>query len=234
MDYKQFVIDYVEGRVTPVEFEKRLDIDVCLGNWLQSIVPEGKLLKYRDFDDWKMGEPHPWPINYGKFTARTVAYSVALALWRYEALDEGGPKGTVSYHYHVHNEITKLMTEVFPELELIQSKKPKALREMQWDVCPEYIDGKEIAEHNIVGSILDALPEELPKSKKIQLARQKIREAFHLEGKKHPYWRQPAQWPVHNGKPMKYEKTVKVNSELVQHHFVDPETGDVRIVDDSY
>ena len=71
------------------------------------------------------------------------------------------------------------------------------------------------------------------RTQKIKDMKQKIKELFHLDGRRRPYWIQNAEWPVLNGKPMQFVKTIVVRkSEWKQHVFVNPESGEERIVDD--
>ena len=41
-DIKQYVIDYVEGRVSSKEFRSKIITDSSISKWLQSIVLEGE------------------------------------------------------------------------------------------------------------------------------------------------------------------------------------------------
>ena len=125
-----------------------------------------------------------------------------------------------------------LVEESFPQQRFVPDPKVASLYEMESFGCPDYIGGSEVAAQNIIAKILEKLPINLQKDKNMTIAQKRICEAFHVEGGNYPHWIQAPEWPVHNGKPMKFVKTVPVNSEFVQHHFVDPETGDERIVDD--
>ena len=94
----------------------------------------------------------------------------------------------------------------------------------------ENIGGVEVTE--TIENIIRELPENLSKSKRIALARSRIKDAFHIEGRKWPYWIQEPDWPANNGKPMKYVSTVRLNADQREHHFVDVDTGEERIVMD--
>ena len=94
----------------------------------------------------------------------------------------------------------------------------------------ERIGGVEVTE--TIENIIRELPENLSKSKRIALARSRIKDAFHIEGRKWPYWIQEPDWPANNGKPMKYVSTVRLNADQREHHFVDVDTGEERIVMD--
>lgn len=99
--------------------------------------------------------------------------------------------------------------------------------------CPSYIDGNDVWDSGILEAFAAECPDEWSDTKKIKHIKARIIEEFHLEDKKYPRWWQNPDWPFANGKPMKYVKTtVKYKNEWYQHHFVDLETGEERIVDD--
>ena len=118
----------------------------------------------------------------------------------------------------------------FPDDDITVDNSIKELYGLFLDCVPSYIGGRE-AEALIEG-IFSSVSDDLPKTKRKALITQKIKEAFHIEGRKHPYWIQEPEWPFSNSKPMKYVKTVKVNSEKSHHYFVDVYTGEERIVED--
>ena len=41
-DYKEKIIAYIEGKISPEEFFSYIEANPALVDWLQSIVPEGK------------------------------------------------------------------------------------------------------------------------------------------------------------------------------------------------
>ena len=219
MEKLSLVVDYIEGRIEPAIFEQMLCEDAALYDFLQSLVPGGK-------------EIGGYDVQLREY--KVEPYTINGILKQYEALDQGGPKGTPAYHYYIHREIADLVTMAFPDRQIIPDDKPKQLKQLAMEACPEYIDGKEVAENNIIGKILSAIPQELSKTKKLQEAKARIKAAFHIEGRNYPRWIQPPEWPVNNGVPMKYLKTVKINSEYVQHHFEDVNSGAIRLVDDFF
>lgn len=219
MEKLSIVVDYIEGRIEPAIFEQMLCKDTELYNFLQALVPADKEIKI-----------------FNAILQKPVAepYTIKGVLRKYEALDQGGPKGTPEYHYYIHREIADLVMVAFPNMQITPDDRPKQLKCLAMEACPEYIDGKEVAENNIIGKILSDIPQELSKTKKLQEAKARIKAAFHIEGRNYPRWIQPPEWPVNNGIPMKYVKTVKINSEHVQHHFEDINSGEIRVVDDFF
>lgn len=219
MEKLSLVVDYIEGRIEPANFEQMLCEDAELYNFLQALVPANKEIKI-----------------FNVILQKPVAepYTIKGVLRKYEALDQGGPKGTPAYHYFIHAQIANLVCDAFPNLQIIPDSRLEQMYSLALQACPDYIGGKEVAENNVIGQILSDIPQELSKTKKLQEAKARIKAAFHIEGRNYPRWIQPPEWPVHNGVPMKYLKTVKINSEYVQHHFEDINSGEIRVVDDFF
>lgn len=217
MDYFQITLDYIEGRIKPYDYEAMLDHDDALYQWIQSIVPAGKTIRI---------------INRLLLAPEDHPYDIRLVLKKYEAIDEGGPRGTLSYHYYIHDHIVSLVRNAFPSISMIVDTRPAMLHDLELFACPSYIGGREVAESCILAEVLGDIPVDWSESKRNREAKARIKKAFHIEGNKHPFWIQAPEWPMSNGVPMRYLKTEKTNSEYKRHHFQDVETGEVRIVED--
>ncbi len=212
MDFQQLTLDYLEGRITPADYENMIESDCGLFEWIQSILPEDKT-----YSKWNLEQA--CLVHY--------PYNIREIMQLHEALDHGGPKGALSYHYHIHHEVDKIMRHAFPELEIHTDPRPEVLRELSMFAVPSYIGGKEVAEHNILGKLLEDIPMNLSVTAQKKLAKERAKEAFHITGNKYPHWIQSPEWPLHNGKPMKFVKTTKINSEMVCHQFIDEESGTI-------
>lgn len=219
MDYKFATIEYIEGRIKPKEFELMIESDQELNDFLNGLAPEDRQLSEYIVEK-KCFVKHP--------------YSIRTFMRLHESLDEGGPKGSPSYHYHIHREISRLIANVFPDISLTPDSSLETIYYLALTATPDYIGGKEVAEANVIGGILEKIPQNLSKTKLQKEAKTQIKAAFHIEGRKRPYWLQPPEWPVNNGVPLRYLKTVKKNPEFVQHYFEDVSTGQIRVVDDFY
>ena len=98
-----------------------------------------------------------------------------------------------------------LMTEIYPDETILKSESLYEKASFIDEVCPEYIEGHEIDENNIIEKIVEQAPESLPKAKRKKLIRELIKKEFHIEGTKHPRWIQGGEWPVSkSGKPMRF------------------------------
>ena len=212
-------VNYIEGRLLSADFTIMLESNPDFMEWIQSVVPPTKTM-------------YVWDSTVN--TVVQLPYKIDILLKDCESIQVGGPKGSIGYQYVVHNEITKLISEAFPELPLAPDPSLKEDFELFLDVCPQYIGGVEIAEANIIGTLLSGVPKTLSKTQRKKEVKQKILEAFHIEGKKYPKWKQEPEWPVYNGRPMKFLRTEKVNSEVSIHYFVDIESGVERSIDDAF
>lgn len=216
MDCKQIVIDYIEGRIEPPEFEQLYESNPELLDWVQSLVTEGKLLDLtRFFED-------------GRFENYTVPFDIRLYIKECEY--GGGMKYSLGYRLDVFSMIKQLVQAAFPDMEIKPTQKVEDMFLLSLDACPSYIGGVEVT--GTIDNIIKNLPENLSKTKRIALAKSRIKEAFHIEGKKWPYWIQEPNWPANNGKPMKYVSTIRLNADQREHHFIDVDTGEERIVMD--
>lgn len=100
------------------------------------------------------------------------------------------------------------------------------------DVMPEYISGRQA--EIFVAEIIQSVPETMSKTRRLKEIKAKIRNAFHVEDRKYPRWAQDTDWPFsQTGKPLKYIAR-KMNGDLVQHTFIDVDTGEETIVEEFY
>lgn len=217
--FLQECTDFIEGRLEPCRFVAMMENNVGLRDWLQSLVPTTKMM-------------YVWDCKTSTVVQRP--YTIGAMLKEYELIDMGGPKGTPAYHYFIHKEILQLISQAFPDLKLCPDSSLKEDYELCMDVCPQYIGGAEIAQANILGKVLAAVPRTLTKAKRKREAKAKILEAFHVEGKNYPRWNQEPEWPVYNGRPMKFIRTERVNAEISIHYFADVETGFERRIEDAF
>jgi len=129
------------------------------------------------------------------------------------------------------------MRDFLHEENLVRDEALGERRSFMIDVCPEYIDGVEIDEADIIEKIIAEVPENLPKTKRKKEIKEKIKAAFHIDGK-YPRWVQGGEWPVSaSGKPMRFigQKRKKgkgyENMLYTIYTFEDVDTGEIRTVE---
>lgn len=93
------------------------------------------------------------------------------------------------------------------------------------DVMPDYIEGAQA--ELLVEEIMQSVSPDLPKTKRIKLIKEKIKQSFHLNDGKIPRWVQGSDWPFgKTGKPLKYISR-KRNGELTVFLFQDVDTEEI-------
>lgn len=213
---KQFVIDYIEGRVPSKDFINILWQDDSIFEWLQSIVPEG-MIGYYDIVS-SSGETQEVICPYD--VKRTVEKLINL---------KGGTR--LGKELDIHYEISQLLIKALPNESIKEDKTLEKKFNFLLDACPDYIDGEEVNESEILERLLNELPEGLNKKQRIKLFKEKIKAEFHVEGQKYPRWIQGGEWPYSNGKPMRYlGQKSKAKGEYYEYYFEDIETKERRTV----
>ena len=216
MSCRQFVIDYIEGRVTTRAFLDRLNSDMQLCQWLQSIVPQGKIGYYEvsvDADGVAKQETGPYDV------VRIIA-----GYWKW-------PWNKLSNELNTHYEITKLFQEAFPQERIRPDKSIEEKFNFMLDACPAYIGGEEVIGSGILEEIYEDTPVNLNKAHRVKYFKEKVKNLFYIENNHYPHWLQEAEWPMSNGKPMKYLSSKKIyNGEGREYTFENPDTHDVRTV----
>lgn len=219
MDYQQTIIRFIEGRIPFEEFQNLVMNDDDFAEWIDRCAPKDWqcYTKATAENDYKC-EPLPFSIRH-RF------YELSCQ----ETLNSAG------YKYGVHGQMLAFAKEVWPDVELHPDETFAKQFDLLLTACPSYIDGEYLWRSGLMEQLLAECPEEWSKTRKAKHIRARLMEEFHLEDKRYPRWLQNPEWPFSNGKPMKYTKTtVKCKGEWVQHHFIDLETGEERIVDDAH
>ena len=160
MSCRQFVIDYIEGRVTTRAFLDRLNSDMQLCQWLQSIVPQGKIGYYEvsvDADGVAKQETGPYDV------VRIIA-----GYWKW-------PWNKLSNELNTHYEITKLFQEAFPQERIRPDKSIEEKFNFMLDACPAYIGGEEVIGSGIMEEIYEDTPVNLNKAHRVKYFKEKVK-----------------------------------------------------------
>lgn len=219
MDYKQMVLDYLEGKMPYPDFQNEIDNDVQFVQWFQEVVPASH-----------HSRTLPTPEN--NFKGEQIPFDLKASL---QLLEYSDPKGSLTYQLDFQSLMSVLMREAFPDIQFVRDPTISNLYTLILEAVPSYIGGSELSRSGFIERMIQEFPDDWSKTKKNKELRERIKAAFHIEGRNYPHWVQSPEWPLSNGKPMKYVKTtVKYKGEWYQHHFVDVDTGEKRIVDDAY
>jgi len=221
---KQYVFDFVEGRVSAFDFIKRVDEDPAILDWLQSLIPSDRTIRTVVRDE---AEEYP----FQNCRIETVPYRIREVI---DSMCYGRRKTSLECRLNMHSLISEIVQEAFPEEDLKADESLHNLHRFLLESCPSYIGGSEVDESGILEQIIDSIPKDLSASKRKKMAKEKIKERFHITGKSYPRWIQAPEWPMSNGEPMQYVRTERSNIEFQTLYFLDPKTGEERAVFDAH
>ena len=206
---KQYIIDFIEGRADADQFMNDCETDPTILDWVQTLVPEGKMLKLIDGHTFENGKfkaiiREEWKkITYNDSNRAASKLNVQCLL--YEMLKEAFPEEEITFNEYLHKKHLLIL-----------------------DVCPFYICGRQAE------ALVEKIIDENPKASKKTL-KEMVRKSFHIEGRKYPRWAQDSDWPFsESGKPMKYISQRNVDSETIELTFEDVDTGKRSTVIDIY
>ena len=218
-NYKQYVIDFVEGRVKALDFIALCEENPAVLNWIQSIAPKGKICYkislHRNENGLIIGAKE-----------EIVPYDINI-VW--ESWLRHGTKYDIGNQLNVHTGLSSLMLEVFPNDGINVDDTISELFDFFLDVRPNYIGGKDADE--LITKLMNELPINLSKSKRVKLLKEQIKMLFHIEKHK-PNWLQSPEWPFSNGKPMRFvSQTKKFNGDLYGYVFEDIDTKEQKTIE---
>lgn len=202
------------GQMDMSDFVKHLNADESLREKIRKFVPvEAK--NHSDHAFWSIISHHvlqEYDFDYLKFLMRIARFD-----------------GTLGDNYNIFFTINAAYCYYAPQLNYTAYYKDAF--QLYLDAVGEYYEGTEIA--NVIEKIVsDALPI-TPKSKRIKVVRSKLKETFHIDGTKRPYWIQGGEWPMGRNSPMQYIGKSKI-PDGVQYAFRDVDTGELRTIEQFY
>lgn len=209
---KQFIIDYLEGRIESKQFLRELREKPEIMEWLQSIVPKGETMCIDEGVDFD-----------GNSKIKSVSYNI-----QYSIRDIWTCSGSslVGRELNTFSEIARLMRTAFPNLILYEDTTLKDKFNFLLDACPDYLNSVGIAEAGILDDLMVSLPKSMSKTKRIKEFRKRLKEMFYVEGQKYPRWIQESEWPLSKtGKPTKFLRQ-KNKGEISYYYFLDVDTNE--------
>lgn len=96
-------------------------------------------------------------------------------------------------------------------------------------IQPDYIDCQP---DSILQPIIDSIPKDLSKTKRIAMGKEKVKALFKYD-KTYPRWVQEAEWPIVNGKSLvfSHQKKAKGGDIRTYYYFYDPDTKEQTVVE---
>lgn len=141
---KQYIIDFIEGRADADQFINDCETDPTILDWVQTLVPEGKML---DTDS----EFH---LENGKitYTKKQVPYTIR-EYWKSITRNNSSRTGS---KLNVQGILYRMLKEAFPEEEITFNDYLDKKYGLILDVCPFYICGNQA--EALVEKIIDENP----------------------------------------------------------------------------
>lgn len=229
MDTKKYVIDFIEGNVDPKEFIKNCYENNVIFDWIQSIVPENKTCYHNIWVTDKWGDRH--------IKQEIVPYDIRLIVaqsMRHSGCISDEPSFPMYSHRMIrvfHSVVSSCVKKLLPDDNIVVSMKLQNEFVFLLEACPHYIGGIEVDDSEILEDLMASIPENLSESGRKKWFKTRVRELFHIGGNKYPRWLQEAEWPMSNGKPMRFVSQSRDKNYIYKYVFEDVDTGEIKIVE---
>lgn len=212
---KKYVKDFIEGRVEPRTFITESLENPEVLNWIQTIIPEGAT-----FDKAIRTQREDGLLDIA--IEKGIPYDI------HDEWEERKFYGiyTTGEMLNIHHTLTRFYSIAFPNEELTPDNSIEERFVFFLETVPEYIGGEEIDSNRILESLYESLPEGLGKTKMKKMFKDMVKEKFHIEGRKYPFWLQSPEWPLgKDNEPMKYVSS-KGNMQMKTYIFEDVKTAE--------
>ena len=208
---KQYVFDFLEGKVPAKQFLKDIIEKKEIFAWLEKIQPKRE-------------------EEYGKVQSNwTVKKIVAPYDIKRSILDGMVPAyGLYGQALNIQWVLVNMFKEVFPDKDWQIYPGLQETSDFLITAVPEYLDSIAIMSSELFDGLLEEFPATMPKTKRVKLFKEKLKEMFYVEGQKYPRWLQESEWPLSPmGKPTKFlrQKTVH-GGEATIYYFLDMDTNE--------
>ncbi len=137
--------------------------------------------------------------------------------------------GTISDNLNIFGTIQTVYLYHYPDVKC--TTKYYDVHGLYLDVIKDCFDGPEV--RSIVDSIINDALKNQTKKKRVEQAKQEVRNQFHISDNRKPRWIQGPEWPCGTYSPMRFVSQ-KRQGEQVQYSFEDVDTYEKRIVTQYY
>lgn len=198
----QPIIDYVEGRMSITEFQRLFEADKSLQRILR--LPMDKSFTFLK----------PYNYNYYDFFKDYYDY-------------KGKSWNTIAHRSGIQGELIRFLDEY----NISYQAFPKYKEEYRFLIAiqPSWAF---TVDDSILQSIIDSIPKDLSKSKRIAIGKEKIKALFKYD-KTYPRWIQSPEWPIVNGKPLVFSHQEKAKGGDIRtyYYFYDEDTKEQTVVE---
>lgn len=224
IEIKKYLIDFVEGKISVPDFIEYSKEHPEILDFLTNIADP----KFKTTIVHKKIGDNGWP----QYIPEELPFDAKLYLQ--EELKTSG--GILGKYLNIHGLFSNVLVTAFPNDNIVIDETLHSKHWFMLDACPEYIGGEEV--DDLLMDLLETLPDNLSKTKKVKLYKEQLRSLFHIESNKYPRWIQEAEWPMgEDGIPMRFisQKRKKGKSYdtmlFTEFLFEDIKTGKQRIVE---
>lgn len=198
----QYILDYVEGRMPITEFQRLYETDKSLQRTLK--LPMDKKYVFLKSYGYSLYNFFKNSYNYKGKSWDTIVCRSALQGELTRLLDDYGISYVEYPKYHEDS--------IF----LIQ-------------IQPSWVDTQD---DSILQPIIDSIPKDLSKTKRIAMGKEKIKAMFKYD-KTYPRWVQGAEWPIVNGKPLVFSHQEKAKGGDIRtyYYFYDENTKEQTVIE---
>lgn len=202
MDNVEYIISFLNGKVSGDLFFERLESDDSLKETLNALLP-----KTRDITDaaWK-------GIDY-KMSLEKQGFDVFKVIQYY------GGTHSIEGKFGAYALISQIAQSAGFD---VPSENPyDAMFDFVLAAVPSYVGGKEAS--IFIENLFRQLPEDLSDAKRKSLFKKMIKDSFPFEGKK-PSWAQEPEWPVNQNGPLTFVSQ-RDDGDETTYIFKDSKTG---------
>ncbi|MBQ7445549.1 MAG: hypothetical protein IJS71_06405 [Clostridia bacterium] len=210
----QQVFDFLAGNISPEDFKIIWYSNEKLRNWINDLI------------DLKSPLDPAWN-NYPYQGHRAAIHnhyngSVEEFIRKSDAAKQ--KKKSVFGTGWALNAIAAVVVIAYPDVKITHKYEDEI--KFYLALCGEIYGGEEVEQ--VINDIILEHPESLGRSKRIKMAKQRIREVFHVD-KKYPRWIQEPDWPMGEKSPMKFVSQSH-EGDLYKYEFVDVDSGKSRVL----
>ena len=197
----QPIIDYVEGRMSVTEFQHLFETNSSLRNTLKQPMDKQDPI-YRDY-------------SYNLCTF--LLYS---NLYKYKNWNTIRQRNDLQIHLMRFLDTYRINYSVY--------EKYKEVYYFLLNILPDWV---ECDDESILEKVVNSIPNDLPKTKRISIGKEKVLELFKYD-ESFPRFILGAKWPIVNGKPLVFSHQENVNGDKwnVVYYFYDPETNKQKVI----
>lgn len=198
----QPIIDYVEGRMPAEKFH-----DLFIAN--RSLK---KLLKIR------LNKKYGFLANY-----HYNLFEYLSNEWEFK----NKPWNCIS----MRSVLQEILCCILDDFEVEYVKYPEYEEEYTFllNIQPDWLD---VLDDSILQPIIDSIPKDLSKTKRIAMGKEKVRALFKYD-KTYPRWVQSPEWPIVNGKPLvfSHQERAKGGDIRTYYYFYDEDTKEETVIE---